>query len=59
MQLSRDLDHHLFDTLDHAVALASKDALPITADARYLAKASSSGPIFGTRAMDLGRLKRL
>jgi predicted nucleic acid-binding protein len=45
MQLSRDLDHHLFDTLYHAVALEAEDSLLVTADARYFAKASRSGGI--------------
>lgn len=45
MQLSRDLDHHLFDTLYHAVALDTDDSTLVTADARYFAKASALGCI--------------
>jgi len=45
MQLSRDLDHHLFDTLYHAVALETERSVLVTADARYFAKASGSGRI--------------
>jgi len=44
MQLSRQLGHHLFDTLYHAVAL-EEDATLITADARYYNKASVLGNI--------------
>lgn len=45
MRLSRDLELHLFDTLYHAVALEAEDALLVTADRRYFAKASASGRI--------------
>ena len=45
MQMSRDLDHHLFDTLYHAVALETEGGMLVTADARYFAKASGSGRI--------------
>ena len=45
MQLSRDLDRHLFDTLYHAVALETEGSTLITSDARYFAKASGSGGI--------------
>lgn len=45
MQLSRHLDHHLFDTLYHAVALETEDSMLVTADARYFAKACESGGI--------------
>ncbi len=37
--------HHLFDTLYHAVALHTPDAVLITADARYHAKAQRDGHI--------------
>ena len=36
MELARELDHHLFDTLYHAVALAEKDGVLVTADYTYL-----------------------
>lgn len=37
------LDHHLFDTLHHAVALSSPDTVLITADRRYQDKAHGVG----------------
>lgn len=37
--------HHLFDTLYHAVALHTPNAVLITADARYHAKARLEGQI--------------
>ena len=42
-RLSVDLNHHLFDTLYHAVALQSSDSVFITADTRYFRKASQLG----------------
>ena len=44
-RLSRDLDHHLFDTLYHAVALSVDDAILVTADERYFAKAAGHGRV--------------
>ncbi|MGH8564076.1 MAG: type II toxin-antitoxin system VapC family toxin [Gammaproteobacteria bacterium] len=44
MQLSRQLGHHLFDTLYHAVAF-EEDAMVVTADVRYYEKASVLGKI--------------
>jgi predicted nucleic acid-binding protein len=44
VQLSRQLDHHLFDTLYHAVAF-EEDTTLITADERYYGKASVLGNI--------------
>ncbi|HUF21566.1 MAG TPA: type II toxin-antitoxin system VapC family toxin [Burkholderiales bacterium] len=43
--LARELDHHLFDTLYHAVALEEKRALLVTADEHYYRKASACGAI--------------
>ncbi len=43
--LSCELDHHLFDTLYHAVALTLSGALLVTADERYYAKARHYGNI--------------
>lgn len=43
--LSRDLDHHLFDTLYHAVALCLDGAVLVTADERYYRKASRRGRV--------------
>jgi predicted nucleic acid-binding protein len=40
-----DLNHHLFDTLYHAVALQSSDTFFITADTQYLRKADKLGHI--------------
>ncbi len=39
------LNHHLFDTLYHAVALSQPDAVLVTADERYFKKAASLGHI--------------
>lgn len=39
------LNHHLFDTLYHAVALETGDATLVTADRRYLNKARYLGQI--------------
>jgi len=44
-RLSVDLNHHLFDTLYHAVALQSSDTFFITADVQYFRKASQLGRI--------------
>ena len=44
-RLSRELDHHLFDTLYHAVALSVDEAILVTADERYFAKASDRGRV--------------
>ncbi|MFN7963921.1 MAG: type II toxin-antitoxin system VapC family toxin [Thermoanaerobaculia bacterium] len=48
-ELAIRLDHHLFDTLYHAVAL-ERDAVLVTADARYLRKAQSLGRICHLRS---------
>jgi predicted nucleic acid-binding protein len=39
------LNHHLFDTLYHAVALLTPEATLVTADRRYFDKAQSHGRI--------------
>jgi predicted nucleic acid-binding protein len=44
-ELSSRLDHHLFDTLYHAVGLTIADATLITADERYYRKARKVGRI--------------
>jgi predicted nucleic acid-binding protein len=44
-ELSLKLNHHLFDTLYHAVALNLPEAILITADERYYRKAESIGQI--------------
>ena len=43
-ELSIALDHHLFDTLYHAVAL-EEGATLVTADATYFGKAKNLGSI--------------
>lgn len=43
--ISRELQHHLFDTLYHAVALTLSDAVLVTADERYYKKARQYGGI--------------
>jgi predicted nucleic acid-binding protein len=45
IELARQLDHHLFDTLYHAVALSIPGAVLVTADRRYYAKAQHLGQI--------------
>lgn len=45
VNLSLQLQHHLFDTLYHAVALDIPDAVLVTADTRYYRKASDQGSI--------------
>ena len=44
-ELARQLDHHLFDTLYHAVALSVPGAVLVTADRRYFDKAQHLGQI--------------
>jgi predicted nucleic acid-binding protein len=43
-RISRDLDHHLFDTIYHAVAF-EYDTTLVSADGRYFRKARSLGRI--------------
>jgi predicted nucleic acid-binding protein len=45
MAISSQLQHHLFDTLYHALALRLEDGLLVTADQRYYSKASQLGSI--------------
>jgi len=47
-RLSRDLDHHLFDTLYHAVAF-EHDTTLVSADGRYFRKARRLGRILPLR----------
>lgn len=44
-ELARTLDHHVFDTLYHAVALTLPDTVLVTADARYERTARRRGAI--------------
>jgi len=46
-RLAVELHQHLFDTLYHAVALESTGCTLVTADLRYLKKASAHGRIAG------------
>lgn len=43
--LAIETDHHLFDTLYHAVALEHDDAVLVTANDRYLRRAKRYGMI--------------
>jgi predicted nucleic acid-binding protein len=43
--LAIETKHHLFDTLYHAVAIEHEDAMLVTADRRYHAKAARYGKI--------------
>jgi predicted nucleic acid-binding protein len=43
--LSIQLNHHLFDTLYHALALSVPGAILVTADRRYYDKARTVGQI--------------
>ncbi|MBZ4212351.1 MAG: PIN domain-containing protein [Comamonadaceae bacterium] len=45
LDLATRYQHHLFDTLYHAVALHTPGAVLITADERYYSKARSEGQI--------------
>jgi predicted nucleic acid-binding protein len=48
--LAIETEHHLFDTLYHAVALEHEDALLVTADDRYYTKAERYGTIAALRS---------
>jgi predicted nucleic acid-binding protein len=45
IDLACQLNHHLFDTLYHAVALSTPSAVLVTADRRYFDKAQHLGQI--------------
>ena len=47
--LAIETNHHLFDTLYHAVALENRDALLVTANDRYYMKAGRYGMIAALR----------
>lgn len=49
------LNHHLFDTLYHAVALHAPEATLVTADQRYFDKAKSIGRIALLGSLPLSR----
>jgi predicted nucleic acid-binding protein len=48
-RLAIETNHHLFDTLYHAVALEHEDAVLVTADERYYRKAERYGTITALR----------
>ncbi len=52
-RLSMQLEHHLFDTLYHAVALTQPDTTLVTADMRYFHKARQAGSIMLLRDLPL------
>lgn len=54
LQLTHETGAHLFDTLYHAVALATPDGVLVTADLRYLAKASRFGQVIPLSAFVAG-----
>jgi predicted nucleic acid-binding protein len=45
ISLAVSLNHHLFDTFYHAVALHEPDAMLVTADVRYYNKAKDQGRV--------------
>lgn len=47
-RIAAQLDHHLFDTLYHALAI-ERDALLVSADDRYVRKASALGNVVALR----------
>ncbi len=49
VQLSIQLDHHLFDTIYHASALIHPSATLITSDEKYLNKAESLGRVLSLK----------
>lgn len=54
-ELARDLNHHLFDTLYHAVALNLPDGVMVTADKQYYAKAVKKGKIILLKELTIER----
>ena len=54
VELACALPHHLFDTLYHGVALATPDAVLVTADEAYYAKARGRGAIVRLRDYRVG-----
>lgn len=54
ISLAVSLNHHLFDTFYHAVALHQPDASLVTADVRYYNKAKDAGSIILLENFSLG-----
>lgn len=52
-EMAISLDQHVFDTLYHAVALASPECMLVTADERYYQKAHKVGAVTLLRDFDL------
>ncbi|MEO7859066.1 MAG: type II toxin-antitoxin system VapC family toxin [Nitrospirales bacterium] len=52
-RLAVSLNHHLFDTLYHALALQASDAVLITADTQYFRKALRLGQIMELKSFPL------
>lgn len=52
-ELAITLNHHVFDTLYHAVALQTRDAILITADQRYVDKAHAIGRVMRLADLNL------
>ncbi len=52
-RLATDLNHHLFDTLYHAVALQTPNAIFITANTQYFRKANELGHIMELKKFPL------
>lgn len=57
ISLAVSLNHHLFDTLYHAVALHEPDALLVTADVRYYNKAKDAGRVILLENFSLGNVQ--
>ncbi|MGB2680678.1 MAG: type II toxin-antitoxin system VapC family toxin [Candidatus Competibacter sp.] len=49
------LNHHLFDTLYHAVALHTPESILVTADSRYFEKARALGQISLLSSLNVSR----
>ncbi len=56
ISLSASLNHHLFDTLYHAVALHQPDASLVTADVRYFNKAKDTGRVILLENFSMSRV---
>jgi len=54
IELSAELNQHLFDTLYHAVALLHPDTLLVTADDSYYRKAAKLGAMIRLTDLSLG-----
>ena len=57
VELAARHQHHLFDTLYHAVTLETEDALLVTPDAGYLRKAARDGQIISLAQLGAGEVR--